>query len=216
HHQLVVDTSCTQEIGDPCITDADCCGIPCYEDFFGSKECNIFPPANMHSTAYTTDSACAAPDPDNCLVDADCPCSGECVTYPDETNPPTYISGNCAFPDLDQTDFAPFVDLTDLSPGTCNSMLSKCWWVRNMGKAPASKSRVIDISEGMLVYLVSPFHLPSFVLMVLESWIPYLLWPVMAAVVLSILDIIICITFFKSISEAIGGESSILGLTRAL
>ncbi len=196
-------------LGGVCVVDSDCCGVPCYEDNLGTRTCQIFPTSGLFTTADISDVGCAGTVDDHitpCLGPGDCPCGGICITHPDG-------NGYCGFPNLDQSDFLARINTL---PSTCDPTLGKCWYVNNMDRAPGTRGFTNDLTDNLLLYLISPFHMPGFVFSVFEKWLPKLMWPVMASLVLAIIDIIICITFFKSISETIGGELSILGLTRAI
>lgn len=206
--------------GDTCDNDAQCCGLVCFEDpDTHSKTCQLFAPGALFDSTYlfreNTDPGCTGIDPTNCNDDSDCPCSNRCVMYPTGLPAPNNFEGHCGAPDLNQDDYLALLQTSEPIPNI-EPPSHTAWWLSMFGKGEEVKTNLDDLDASVLFYLFSPTAIPLFFFDIVENSLAGLMWPVVAASMLSILDLIICITFFRSISESIGGESSIMGLSKAL
>ena len=214
-------------IGNACTDDSQCCGTCFTDPNTGSKTCQIFSagPLFANLSEFKRDNypvQCASPDPPTCYVNSDCPCalaSGArpaCVTtYPDlPAGPP--MQGRCAPPPVNQTDIA---DILGTAPSTtlnCPWFFSKCWWTNLYNKADATNAKVTWYVKTIIQYLFVPFWAPDFMFNLLLWFLPRLMWAPVVAAALGIVDIVICVTFFRSLSESIGGDPTIWGLSRAV
>ncbi len=212
-----------------CINDTDPggCGLYCMKDPNGGYTYQFFtstiPDAAYGVRSHTTDPTCIPPNPNVCKFDWEClPCSGQCPTctgkcilQPDAANPGSTI-GYCAYPDVGVAEFLNTVNTPPDVTLNCDQLLGKCYNTNNMNKGEAAQKKFSWLQPDLIEYIVFPFGVPQFFFKLLTWTLPYLLWPVVGAVILAITDIVICITFFRSLSETLGGESSILGLSKVM
>ncbi len=209
-------------LGTACTDDSECCGT-CYTDPNppGGSTCQIFSLkplfANLSEFKKDTYPACATPDPEFCATDSDCPCAlaagarPPCVTdYPDG-------QGRCASPPLSQDEVAGILNTAPSTPLRCTPWYSvKCLWTDLFNKAQATNSKITWFTPTLISYFFMPLLIPELSFNLLSAWLPGLMWAPVVAAALGIIDIVICVTFFRAFSESIGGDPTIWGLSRAI
>ncbi len=207
-----IGTDCTDEKG------SECCGGCQKVSETAPPTCQVFAVDPLTALTYSSSNLanddCPTPDPESCADDFDCPCSGMCnFDYPDL--PPG--QGRCGVPYLEHTDLTKIFDENSAEELNCPSYNPVCLINRIYNAMFNLHGDLGDIfNEKLITYFFVPFLIPELVFDLLATQLPKLLWAPVVAAGLGIVDIIICITFFRSISESIGGEPTIWGLSRAM